>query len=135
MENELLSSVHNAVAGEKFAVGNDLVFIPNFKISLTGFFKKKVYTSNEIAYCDLFDDALLRYASTWAAKEAVYKAVKQLDSAPVSWKKIEITREKTAGKPFVIFHQNPDKFQISLSISHDGDYVWAVAFVQIADLP
>ncbi len=135
MENEILNSVNDAVADKKFAVGNDLVFIPDFKLSLTDLFKQKVYTAGEIAYCDLFDDALLRYASTWAAKEAVYKAVKQLDPAPVLWKKIEITRAKPAGKPQVTFHQKSDQFQISLSISHDGEYVWAVALVQIADLP
>lgn len=135
MENEILSSVNTIVAGTTFAVGNDLVFIPDFKISLTGLFKQKVYTSGEIAYCDLFDDALLRYASTWAAKEAVYKAVKQLDPAPVSWKKIEIKREKPSGKPQVVFHSDPDRYQVSLSLSHDGEYVWAVALVQIADLP
>ncbi|GAC1312773.1 MAG: hypothetical protein NVSMB24_34930 [Mucilaginibacter sp.] len=133
MNNEILSSVDTIAADKKFAVGNDLVFIPSFKTSLTDLFKQKVYTPGEIAYCELFDDALLRYASTWAAKEAVYKALKQLDPAPVSWGKLEIIREKIAGKPGVIFHQNPGKFQISLSISHDGDYVWAVAFIQITE--
>jgi holo-[acyl-carrier protein] synthase len=135
MENEMVNSVNITVAGKKFAVGNDLVFVPDFKSSLTDLFKQKVYTPSEIAYCDLFDDALQRYASTWAAKEAVYKAIKQLDPAPISWKKIEITREKPSGKPTVIFQAERDKYQISLSISHDGDYAWAVALVQIADLP
>ncbi|MDB5131802.1 MAG: 4-phosphopantetheinyl transferase [Mucilaginibacter sp.] len=133
MNNEILSTVDTITSDKKFAVGNDLVFVPSFKTSFTDLFKQKVYTSGEIAYCDLFDDALLRYASTWAAKEAVYKALKQLDPASISWKKLEIIREKIAGKPSVIFHQTPDKFQISLSISHDGDYVWAVAFIQIAE--
>jgi phosphopantetheine--protein transferase-like protein len=133
MNNEILSAVDTIAIDKKFAVGNDLVFIPTFKTSLTDLFKQKVYTSGEIAYCDLFEDALLRYASTWAAKEAVYKALKQLDPVPVSWKNLEIIREKIAGKPNVILHQNPDKFQISLSLSHDGDYVWAVAFIQIAE--
>jgi holo-[acyl-carrier protein] synthase len=133
MNSEILSTVDTIAIDKKFAVGNDLVFIPSFKKSLTDLFKQKVYTPGEIAYCDLFDDALLRYASTWAAKEAVYKALKQLDPAPISWKKLEIIREKIAGMPRVIFHQNPYKFQISLSISHDGDYVWALAFIQIAD--
>jgi len=116
---------------EKFAVGNDLVYIPNFKKSFTSVFKKKVYTANEVAYCDLFDDALLRYASTWAAKEAVYKSLKQIDPKPISWKHLEISRDKIAGKPTVVLHNDPDKYKISLTISHDGDYVWAVALIQI----
>lgn len=131
MKNELLASVEILDTTNKFAVGNDLVFIPNFKSSLTDQFKQKVYTPGELAYCNLFDDGLLRYASTWAAKEAVYKALKQLDPRPVNWKQLEITRDKIAGKPNVTLHHDPDKYQISLTISHDGDYVWAVALIQI----
>src|SRR6185503_6528849 len=134
MKNELSTSVETLITSNKFVVGNDLVFIPNFKDSLTDQFKKKVYTSGEVAYCSLFDDALLRYASTWAAKEAVYKALKQLDPKPLNWKHLEITRDKIAGKPNVILHDHADKYKVSLTISHDGDYVWAVALIQI-DLP
>jgi holo-[acyl-carrier protein] synthase len=130
MKNEILKTVDQFIIDKDFAVGNDLVFIPDFKLSLTPLFKNKVYTVNEIAYCDLFDDALLRYASTWAAKEAVYKALKQLDATAIAWKKIEISREKIAGQPKVVLHQNPARFRISLTISHDGDYVWAIAFIQ-----
>jgi holo-[acyl-carrier protein] synthase len=134
MKNELFTSIDTLITGQKFAVGNDLVFIPNFKNSLTGQFKQKVYTPGEVAYCNLFEDALLRYASTWAAKEAVYKALKQLDPAPLNWKQLEIIRDKIAGKPSIILHHDPDKYKVSLTISHDGDYVWAVALIQI-DLP
>lgn len=130
MKNEILKTFDDIATSDTFAVGNDLVFKPDFEKSFNDLFKNKVYTPNEIAYCDLFDDALLRYASTWAAKEAVYKALKQLDTNPIGWKKLEIIREKIAGRPCVILHRNPDKFKISLTISHDGDYVWAAAFIQ-----
>jgi len=132
MNNELLKSIQGIAAGQKFAVGNDLVFIPDFKQSLTALFKKKVYTDAEIAYCELFDDALLRYASTWAAKEAVYKAVKQIDPITLSWLKIEIIREKIGGRPHVVFHHSPtNPFQVSLTLSHDGDYAWAIAIAEM----
>lgn len=114
---------------QKFAVGNDLVYVPAFRASFNDLFKHKVYTAAEIAYCEQFNDAQLRYASTWAAKEAVYKAVKQLDPQPVSWKGIEVRREKTAGQPLVTFHPNPEKYHIRLTISHDGDYAWAIAVI------
>ena len=114
-----------------YAIGNDLVHVSRFESSLTDLFKEKVYTEREIAYCERFDDALLRYASTWAAKEAVYKAIKQLDPAPIAWNKIEILREKIAGKPHVIIHQQPANLAVSLSITHDGDYAWAVAIIEI----
>ena len=114
MENKIAASVHE-LAGDQFAVGNDLVYLPDFKLSLTGLFKKKVYTPAEIEYCELFEDPLLRYASTWAAKEAVYKSVKQLDSAPLPFKKIEIIREKPGGRPFVVLHKNSGRFKIQFN--------------------
>ena len=115
---------------QDFAIGNDVVFLPKFEQSFNPLFKKKVYTANEIAYCEQFDDSLLRYASTWAAKEAVYKAVKQIESKPISFKKIEIIREKIGGKPTVTLPDLYKDFKISLSISHDGDYVWSVVLVR-----
>jgi holo-[acyl-carrier protein] synthase len=130
METKLLDTLES-LAQQQFAIGNDLVFVPSFEPSLTPGFKNKVYTEKEITYCDQFADSLLRYASTWAAKEAVYKAVKQLDKTTSGWKKIEIIREKIGGRPHVVLHQPQlSDIIVSLSITHDGEYAWAVAIAQ-----
>jgi holo-[acyl-carrier protein] synthase len=113
-----------------FAIGNDVVFLPDFVASFNPLFQKKVYTQNEIYYCEQFQESILRYASTWAAKEAVYKAVKQINSMPLPFKKIEILREKIGGKPSVILPITLKNLTISLSITHDGDYIWAIAFLK-----
>ncbi len=130
MKNDSLTIVPQLTVSNKFAVGNDIVFIPGFKASCTSLFKTKVYTDAEVAYCELFDDSLLRYASTWAAKEAVYKAFKQIYDLAIGWKKIEIVREKPAGRPRAIIHHEGSAPLISLSISHDGEYVWALALIE-----
>jgi len=130
MNNKIAASVKETIS-DKFAAGNDLVYLPDFKLSLTDLFKKKVYTLSEIAYCDLFDESTLRYASTWAAKEAVYKAIKQLDPSALPFKKIEILRDKPGGRPYVNLHKYSGRFKISLTISHDGDYIWAIALIEI----
>ncbi|HEY1060198.1 MAG TPA: holo-ACP synthase [Daejeonella sp.] len=122
-------SVNQITAQRTFAVGNDLVHIENFKLSLSDLFKNKVYTPAEIAYCESFSDSLQRYASTWAAKEAVYKAIKQLDSSSVGWKKIEISRAKKAGMPTVVLPDHLKKYEVSLTISHDAEYTWALALI------
>ncbi len=129
MKNELEMSVNQITAQRTFAVGNDLVHIENFKLSLSDLFKNKVYTPAEIAYCESFSDSLQRYASTWAAKEAVYKAIKQLDSSSVGWKKIEISRAKKAGMPTVVLPDHLKKYEVSLTISHDAEYTWALALI------
>ncbi len=110
-----------------FAVGNDLVFIPEFEKSFNSLFQKKVFTENEIEYCQQFDYPILRYASTWAAKEAVYKSVKQILLSSLPLKKIEIIRTKIAGIPKVVLPESLAHLQVSLSITHDGDYTWAIA--------
>jgi len=51
MKNELEMSVNQITAQRTFAVGNDLVHIENFKLSLSDLFKNKVYTPAEIVYC------------------------------------------------------------------------------------
>ena len=131
MESKLLKTLDELPVADSFSVGNDLVFVPDFGRSFNNLFQKKVYTPGEIAYCEQFNNALLRYASTWAAKESVYKAVKQIDNSTLGWKKIEITHEKPGGKPRVLIHGHPANLDISLTISHDGDYVWAIAFLTV----
>ncbi|RYD72216.1 MAG: holo-ACP synthase [Sphingobacteriales bacterium] len=118
---------------QQFYIGNDIVYLPDFEKTFSELFKKKVYTENEVNYCNQFDNALLRYASTWAAKEAVYKAIKQENSNPLPFNSIEITRNKIAGKPSVHLLKWNMQPNISLSISHDGDYVWAVAIINIKE--
>jgi len=114
------------IAGCK--LGNDIIFLPGFRESLNASFMRRVYSDEEKEYCEQFNDPTLRYASTFAAKEAVYKAVKQWDDTlRLPWKKILISRSKAAGVPTVsIAYENVPPFEFSLSISHDGDYVWAV---------
>lgn len=129
MKNDLEELIRNVIP-QDFAIGNDLVYLPDFELSFNDLFRKKIFTENEIAYCDQFDKPLLRYASTWAAKEAIYKGIKQIISSPISFKKIEITRAKVAGMPEVILPKELSHLQISLSITHDGDYAWAIAIIR-----
>jgi holo-[acyl-carrier protein] synthase len=123
--------IEQLLIDKDFAIGNDVVFLPDFVASFNPLFQKKVYTQNEIDYCEQFQENILRYASTWAAKEAVYKAVKQVNSKPLPFKRIEILREKISGKPQVILPDDYKNLLISLTISHDGDYVWAAALMKI----
>jgi len=121
-ELEFLTENHSVV------VGNDLVHLPTFIKSCTPYFIRRGYTQNEVAYCEQFADNILRYASTWAAKEAVYKAIKQVDDrVRLWWRDIEIHRSKPQGKPTVTVKKLNHSVVLSLSISHDGDYVWALA--------
>ncbi len=129
MKNNLSDTI-SELKLQDFAVGNDIVFLPDFNASFNELFQRKVYTPDEIEYCERFDQPLLRYASTWAAKEAVYKAVKQLYPQALAFKNIEIIRSRIAGIPRVSLPGDLADLEISLSITHDGDYACAIAIVK-----
>ena len=62
MKNELEITVNQITVQRTFAVGNDLVHIENFKLSLSDLFKKKVYTPAEIAYLSINQqDSIMRW--------------------------------------------------------------------------
>ncbi len=129
MKNNLSDTI-SELKLQDFAVGNDIVFLPDFNADFNELFQRKVYTPDEIGYCERFNQPLLRYASTWAAKEAVYKAVKQLYPQALAFKNIEIIRSRIAGIPRVSLPGDLADLEISLSITHDGDYACAIAIVK-----
>jgi holo-[acyl-carrier protein] synthase len=129
----LEKSVHEVVETKKegiMAIGNDIIYLPNFEKSLTPEFTRKVYSPEELDYILAFSEPVLRYASTFAAKEAVYKCLKQIHPhQTVSWKEIKILRKKPAAQPEVFIEPSVAyrNYKIALTISHDNDYVWAIA--------
>jgi phosphopantetheine--protein transferase-like protein len=130
MRNDLEKLIFDGFPLHDFAIGNDLVYLPDFELSFNDLFQRKVFTESEIAYCNQFDRPILRYASTWAAKEAIYKSIKQISATAISFKKIEIIRTKVAGMPHVALPNELSYLRVSLSITHDGDYAWAVAAIR-----
>jgi phosphopantetheine--protein transferase-like protein len=125
---QITELVEEVRGGRRIAVGNDVVHLPTFLLSLTPQFIARGYTEEERAYCEQFCEPALRYASTWAAKEAVYKALKQADeTVKLWWPDIAISRPKPQGRPSVTIGKLARPLDFNLTISHDGDYVWAVA--------
>lgn len=114
--------------------GTDIIEIDRIKKAIDTLgktFINKIYTENEIKYCEEKNNAKYQhYAARFAAKEAVFKAVSQaLDTKySVTWKNIEIINDNT-GKPRVNFIDSEiDKLKhIDISISHCKEY--AIAFV------
>lgn len=117
----------------KSSVGNDLVYLPEFKKSLTSGFKLKVYTDQEIKDCQSYHNPLVRFGSTWAAKESCYKAIKQLfPDLKIWWKSLEIERNRADRIPRLNFLKTLPSIETSLTITHDGDYCWAICFAYVS---
>ena len=114
-------------------LGNDIVYMPDFRKSFNRLFADKVYTAQEKAYCNRFTTSMLRFASTWAAKEASYKALKQaFPDRRYGFKKIEIVRHAVGQRPNLVLAGSSVK--ASLSISHAGEYVWATCLIDRNDI-
>lgn len=101
-------------------VGIDLIEVHRFK-KMKKVFLEKVFSKHEQLYCNAFKDSATHYAGTFAAKEAVSKA---LGVQQYPYIEVEIRRNK-AGKPEAFHHGK--KLAIAVSISHTKDFATAIA--------
>ena len=91
-------------------------------------FLKRVFTPQEVAYCQSRKNSSQHFAVRFAAKEAVWKAV----GVPKLLHRDIQVRNRPNGKPEVIF---PKRFarlarRVSISLSHGRDYAVAMAIFQ-----
>ena len=125
-----------------FGIGTDIVNIKRMDKSLKKYglkFKNKVFSKNEIFYCENKNNPPAFYAKRFAAKEAFAKALGTGISKGISLKNIEIFNDKL-GKPNIKLKGKIDnlvkkkikksKYNIYLSLSDDKP--WAQATVIIA---
>lgn len=120
----------------KVSCGTDIIEIDRIKDSIENMgekFIERVYTANEIAYCESKKaQKYQHYAARFAAKEAAFKAISEdlNDKYAVCWKDFEVINDKT-GRPTlnIIGMDLKNIASIDLSISHCKEY--AVANVTI----
>src|SRR5215469_3557077 len=94
-------------------------------------FLRRVYTSEEAAYCEQFKNKFEHYAGRFAAKEAAMKALGTGWSRGVRWVDVEIVRQR-GGRPFVLVRGEAKKIadrmgvkNIALSITHTAEQAFA----------
>lgn len=100
-------------------------------------FRDRVFTENEIDYCESKKAVrFMSYAARFAAKEAVSKALGTGISKGIGWKDLEVRNDEN-GKPYVILSGRADEIfreigggSISLSISHCKNYAVAYAVIE-----
>lgn len=120
----------------KIKCGTDIIEIERIKESIESLgekFLKKVFTQNEIRYCESKKvQKYQHYAARFAAKEAIFKAISESipDKFELSWCDYEVINDGT-GKPIVKINgfdmSNIDC--IDLSISHCKQYAVATVVV------
>ena len=125
-----------------FGIGTDIVNIKRMEKSLRrngDAFKKRIFSKNEIIYCERRKNPYAFYAKRFAAKEALSKALGTGIRRDIKFKNIEI-RNDSYGKPSIRLKGAVDnylkkkiksnKYNIHLSLSDDKP--WAQATVIIS---
>jgi holo-[acyl-carrier protein] synthase len=114
------------------SVGIDLVEVERIRAALEDprigrRFRDRVYTQNEIAYCERKQRGRFQsYAGRFAAKEAVMKALGQGWGAQVRWLDIEVARA-SSGKPDIVLHSKTARLAEQLGIQN-----WALSITHTA---
>lgn len=118
--------------------GIDLVAVADVDSSVREFgdrYLTRVFTTDELTAANAFQGAMRtqHLAGRFAAKEAVFKALRYPRDAALPWLDIEIL-SADAGWPFVILRSRAEIWardhavaSIAVSISHDDSYATAVA--------
>lgn len=125
-----------------FGIGTDIVNVKRMKKSLRKngeAFKKRIFSKNEIIYCEKKKNSSAFYAKRFAAKEALSKALGTGIRKGIDFKNIEVLNNKF-GKPSIKLSGSTDaflkkkiktkKYFIYLSLSDDEP--WAQATVIIS---
>jgi len=94
-------------------------------------FIERLFTPDEVSYCERYKNRYERYAARFAVKEAAMKALGTGWRYGVRWRDIEVTREP-GGKPGLrlggaarAFADRLGVRQISVSITHSGNLALA----------
>ena len=115
-------------------LGLDIAEIDRIEAAITRHgapFLDRLFTPDEIAYCERFKNRYERYAGRFAVKEAAMKALGTGWSRGVRWRDIEVTREPS-GKPALRLQGAAREFadrmgvkHISVTITHSGNLALA----------
>jgi holo-[acyl-carrier protein] synthase len=121
-------------------VGVDVVDVERMKFALerTPRIRQRLFTEDEISYCEKFRFAERHYAGRWAAKEAVTKA---LGCGLIQWNGVEVVRLPRRA-PTVRLSGKIEKFagavgvreeELQISITHSELSAVAVCVVRRAE--
>lgn len=119
-------------------IGVDLVKISRMRDVIARWedrFLHRVFTEREIAYCRSRRDPVPHFAARFAAKEAGLKALGTGLRLGVSWRELEVQRER-GGAPSLVLSGRSREIGLArggsrmlLALTHEGDYALAQAML------
>ena len=120
-------------------IGIDVCEVPRMAASIARFgdrFLQRVFTAEEIRYCQSKKNSTERFAARFAAKEAAMKALGTGAARGVTWRSIEVGHA-AGGRPVLRLHDRTTEIgqhlgvkRISLSITHAETMAIAVVIFE-----
>lgn len=126
LEKALADAAAIKMAPDAVGLGVDVVEIARMEAILqrTPSFARRVFSPEECAYCDKATNRAAHYATRFAAKEAVLKALGTGFSEGIAYRDVEVCRN-AKGRPIVALHGRAQEIadamgvrEIPLSISY-----------------
>ena len=116
-------------------IGTDIVSITRLNKTFNSpqgdKFKNRIFTGNEINYCDDKVNSILHFAGRFAAKEAVTKALLSSEKInSVKMKSIEIISGKNRKPEVNLLFKSKLQINCKVSISHTEEYATAFALIE-----
>lgn len=121
--------------------GTDIVSVERIRNSINELgdtFLKRIYTDEEISYCESRRMSKFQsYAARFAAKEAAYKALSPETAEGVKWHDAEVIKNSN-GKPVIVFHgklkdvaieRGIKSEEVDISLSHDDSFAIATIVI------
>jgi len=118
------------------AVGTDVVDIDHFERvvarSRPGFLNR-LFTDQEIGYCERHRDRMASYAAVFAAKEAFLKALRTGLSPGMRWTDVEVVHERSGAPTVVARRRCAERLgagRAHVSLSHSARSAHAVVVIE-----
>ena len=121
-----------------YGIGTDIIEVSRIQkaIEKNNGVKEKIFSQNEIAYCEARASKYQSYAARFAGKEAVMKAFGTGWIDGIAWNEIEILNRES-GAPYLILTNKTkeivdpnDKYKIHISLSHLKEYAIAKVIIE-----
>ena len=119
--------------------GIDIAEVPRIAESIERFgerFLRRVFTEEEIRYCESKANRIERYAARFAAKEAAMKALGTGWNFGIRWRDIEVFRPP-GSRPTIQFHGKAAEIaerlhmkNVALSLTHTAEHAIASVILE-----
>lgn len=119
--------------------GIDIAEVPRVAAAIERFgqrFLQRIFTEEEIRYCQSKQNAAERFAARFAAKEAALKAIGTGWNRGIGWHEVEVRRERGqrpsihfSGKAAIVFEHIGAK-RASLSLTHTSEQAMAMVILE-----